>query len=968
MARHVFGGSPSDYAMERVGDQLLLRPGATGSIWDAPVGGTQLTDLTDPAGAPIAEVTAAADGSVTFYGPDGVTTCWVDFGYIRRFTLVATDLGAVLTAFVAQGGLPDGWASLDGSGRVPLAQLPTLAADGAPTRTVPGLQADGTTDDGPAIQAALESITGTTPHSCEVVVESPPDGVVYINSTVQISTSRVTLRFGSPVLFGPLGRVRIFGELEETPAINKPRLTADATVGSTSITLDDVTPFSVGSFIVIRGQHDASGGTLQRMYNVVTAISGSTLTLADPLDDTYLVSYPDSDWPGDETRITRATSSMLTASAARGDRTVTIDSTADFTAGDWVQALDDTNTHDSDGSPQTTNYVHREITQVAAVVSGTVLRLTGALHHPYSTTTRGRIAKILPVVQSHITGAVATWAAMSTVNNAFEIQYGVRCTIRDCVAAGGASGSWLNQAFRQAYSWGCAVQDCTAYNPQDTSSGRGYGATLYGATACVVRGLHAVSLRHSVLFFNGAAGNIVTNCLSQDCRISDYDMHGAACIDNLITGCTAVGGDSLPTDQPSGVRKAACKVGNPSHIEGDYFNTFSNITVVNYGYNLGGGSALDVVAKSANTTFRDSRVINAANGVTIVTATDTTLIASNTRVVGVEFEDVPTILNVNGGASNIVQGFAFEDCTLVRPTDTVQVQKAQRVTIRGNRWVDPVLGTTTYAITGSTITGLAIRGNDMSGTGRGVKLGSCTTARVTGNVLHDLTGDGTVYEDQGGNTGALVRGNDLHGYTASWRTSGTGPSTGGIVDVYQPYIPDTPARHGWAEWAYDPIVTGAGTGQATTTGTLYLLKVPARTGGTVSNIIATIGSTAPAGTLTTAQNLAAIFDDTGARIAITGDQTTAWATSGLKTMALTASVTLQAGRDYYIGILSVGSSGTAAVFIRSAGGVTTTPNGGQANAAQRFSVNGTSLTAIPSSLTLSSSSGSGAQPYWAALS
>lgn len=833
---------------------------------------------------------------------------------------------------------------------------------------VVGLAANGRTDDAPAIQATLDRLDTSGSHSYEVVVEGRAGTSVYINSTVQISTSRVTLRFGSPVIFGPNGRVRIFGELEETPAANKPTLLADAPAGSTTISVNDVTPFAVGDFIVIRGQHDGSGGTLQRMYNVITAISGSVLTLEDPLDDTYLMSYPTSAWPNDATRVTKTTSSMLSVAASRGDRTVTVVSTAAFTVGDWVQVLDDTNTHDSTGAVQTSDFVHREITQVAEIVSSTVLRLTGALHHSYDTTQRARVAKILPVFRSHIRDAVVSWSAMSAVNSAFEVQYGVGCTIRDCVAAGSSTGSWLNQAFRQTSSWGCTVQDCTAYGPQDTSSGRGYGATLYGATACTVRGLHAISLRHSVLLFNGAAGNLITGCLSQDCRISDYDMHGADCVDNVITGCIAVGGDSLPTDQPSGVRKAACKAGNPSHIEGDRYNTFSNITVINYGYNLGGGSALDVVAKSVNTTFRDSRVINSAMGVTVVTATDTTLVASNTRVINCEFEDVPTILNVNGGTSTIVQGFAFEGCTLVRPTDTLQVQNAQRVTVRGNRWVDPALGATTYAVTGSNVTGLAVRGNDMSGVGRGVKLGTCPSARVTGNTLHDLLGDGTVYEDQGGNTGALFRGNEMYGYTPGWRTSGTGPSTGGMVDVYQPYIPDTPARHSWVEWTYDPIATGSGLGQATATGTLYLFKVPARTGGTVSNIIATIGSTAPAGSLTSGQNLAAIYDDTGARIAITSDQTTAWASAGLKTMALTGSVTLQAGRDYYIGILSNSSASTAAVFIRSAGGVTTTPNGGQGNAQQRFSVNGTGLTAMPTSVTLSSNAGSGAQPYWAALS
>lgn len=829
---------------------------------------------------------------------------------------------------------------------------------------VVGLSADGRFDDAPAIQATLDALDVSGGHSFEVVVEGGAGSVVYINSTVQISTSRVRLRFGSAVSFGPLGRVRIFGELEETPATNKPKLTVDGLTGATTITVDNPAPFSVGDYIVIRGEHDASGGTLQRMYNVITGLSGSVLTLEDPLDDDYLVTYPTSAWPNDATRVTRTTSSMLSANAARGDRIITVVASASFAVGDWVQALDDSHTHDSTGAAQVTDYTHREITQVAEIVSSTQVRLTGALHHPYVTTARARLAKILPVFRSSIEGAVVTWPAMSTVNNAFEIQYGVSCAIRDCIAAGGVTGSWLNQAFRQTNSWGCIVEDCAAYGPQDTSSGRGYGATLYGATACKVRGLHAISLRHSVLFFNGAAGNVISNCLSEDVRISDYDLHGAECVDNLITGCIAVGGDSLPTDQPSGVRKAACKAGNPSHIEGDFFNTFSDMLVVNYGYNTGGGSALDVIAKSANTVFRNSRVINSANGVTIVVATDTTLIASNTRVLNCEFEDVPTVLNVNGGTSNIVQGLAFEGCRIVRATDTLQVQKGQRVTIRGCTWIDPALGTTTYAVTGSTITSLAVRGNDMSGVGRGVKLGSCPSARVTGNTMHDLTGDGTVYEDQGGNTTALIRGNDLFGYTPSWRTSGTGPSSGGVVSLEtQPYTDDNPGDHGWLEWNQPWKGITSGTGTVAVSQTLYVLKVEPRSGRPVSNVIVHIG-TAGSG-LTSGQSLVGLFDDTGARLGVSADQSGNWTSTGVKTVSIGTNIAVMAGRSYYVAILANGT--TPPSFGRGPSSVTA-PNGGLSNANLWFATNGTAVTAMPSTLTLASNAGTGALSYLAALS
>lgn len=129
MARHRFGGSPSDYAMEKVGNQLLLRPEAEGTAWDAPEDGAQITDLTDLTGSPITTVTADADGAVAFYGPDGVTSLYIDFGYGRRYALSATDLGDVVTDFLGQGGQPSGWATLDGSGLIPAEQLPPAAGD-----------------------------------------------------------------------------------------------------------------------------------------------------------------------------------------------------------------------------------------------------------------------------------------------------------------------------------------------------------------------------------------------------------------------------------------------------------------------------------------------------------------------------------------------------------------------------------------------------------------------------------------------------------------------------------------------------------------------------------------------------------------------------------------------------------------------------------------------------------------------
>ncbi|MFD8545665.1 SGNH/GDSL hydrolase family protein [Streptomyces sp. NPDC059649] len=97
MARHSFGGSPADIAMERVSSALVIRGGASGTVWDAATGGNQLTDLTDMAGNAITQIVSDDNGGVQFYGPDTVTRCWVDFGF-GRYLMQANDLGADVEA------------------------------------------------------------------------------------------------------------------------------------------------------------------------------------------------------------------------------------------------------------------------------------------------------------------------------------------------------------------------------------------------------------------------------------------------------------------------------------------------------------------------------------------------------------------------------------------------------------------------------------------------------------------------------------------------------------------------------------------------------------------------------------------------------------------------------------------------------------------------------------------------------
>jgi hypothetical protein len=98
MARHLFGLSPADVTVSQSGTSLVLEPGSTGTSWDALTGGTQITDLTDLSGTPITTVTSDTYSILGFYGPDGVTTVYLDFGFSGgRVLMQASDLGASIT-------------------------------------------------------------------------------------------------------------------------------------------------------------------------------------------------------------------------------------------------------------------------------------------------------------------------------------------------------------------------------------------------------------------------------------------------------------------------------------------------------------------------------------------------------------------------------------------------------------------------------------------------------------------------------------------------------------------------------------------------------------------------------------------------------------------------------------------------------------------------------------------------------
>ncbi|MGK5531528.1 glycerophosphodiester phosphodiesterase [Streptomyces sp. URMC 129] len=82
MARHLYGGVAEYVIAKGTANAAILQPGATVTCWSAESGGSQYTDLLMSDGVtPIAggELEADATGALPeWYGPDGVTSLWLD--------------------------------------------------------------------------------------------------------------------------------------------------------------------------------------------------------------------------------------------------------------------------------------------------------------------------------------------------------------------------------------------------------------------------------------------------------------------------------------------------------------------------------------------------------------------------------------------------------------------------------------------------------------------------------------------------------------------------------------------------------------------------------------------------------------------------------------------------------------------------------------------------------------------------
>ena len=172
-----------------------------------------------------------------------------------------------------------------------------------------------------------------------------------------------------------------------------------------------------------------------------------------------------------------------------------------------------------------------------------------------------------------------------------------------------------------------------------------------------------------------------------------------------------------------------------------------------------------------------------------------------------------------------------------------------------------------------------------------------------------------------------------------------------------------PNDHGYLNYSADPQLVVASAAPAS--GSIRMIKLPLLPlSYTITNLhcyIATAGVS-----LTLNQCFAGLYDSAGTRQGVTANQSVAWTTSSVKTMALGAPYVVPANAPMWVALLFNGTSvgfGTVA----SVGGFSDMFNANLTPANARFTIGPSGQTTLPASVTMASRTNS-SQSQWVAVS
>lgn len=175
---------------------------------------------------------------------------------------------------------------------------------------------------------------------------------------------------------------------------------------------------------------------------------------------------------------------------------------------------------------------------------------------------------------------------------------------------------------------------------------------------------------------------------------------------------------------------------------------------------------------------------------------------------------------------------------------------------------------------------------------------------------------------------------------------------------------------GYAAVAFDPILQVTSSSRLITAGVLNLIGLQLRTTNTVGHVDLDVGGAG--GTLTSNECFIGLYSSAGTLLGSSADQSGVWNSAGFKNAT---ALTVQAGQSltlppglYWVALLGNGT--TMPSFTCAPGNQNSSAfilNGQTTNATARYATNGSTLTALPTSLTPSSNSKQQIAAWWAAL-
>lgn len=200
--------------------------------------------------------------------------------------------------------------------------------------------------------------------------------------------------------------------------------------------------------------------------------------------------------------------------------------------------------------------------------------------------------------------------------------------------------------------------------------------------------------------------------------------------------------------------------------------------------------------------------------------------------------------------------------------------------------------------------------------------------------------------------GSLSWGGPVNAALASQDTRISGLEAGGV----------TAGQAGFIAMPYAPEL--AASSAALVSGTVTMTRVTIGAQATLSTL--TVAVFGAGSGLTAGQNFGALYSAAGTRVAVTADQTTAWASTGEKNMAFTSPYNAAPGL-YYLALLSVGTTPPTIFRTIAATAASDVINHGMTPATARYTTGPTGQTSMPASVTMASRTLSGTA-FWMGVS